>query len=207
MAGAGYLQARVQARFAQLPDEPLWRELEGAGDLPGYLRAANDSVLSPWVRGISPRSTSDEIEGALLRVLAETLEESAPWCDEAWQPAVLGIREWLGCLADPEQCGPMLEEWRQSLPAARYGEPPLAALGELLSAHWQVFIHTPPRQTDKARQQLDGELRRLFRRSICQPSVIFVWLALVAVQLERLRGGLLMRALYHEGDLPFEEAA
>lgn len=202
MAGLGYLQARVQARFAQLPDETLWRELEGAGDLAGYLRAAKEGMLAPWVQGLSPRSDSDEIEARLAKQLTSLIDESAQWCDEAWRPSVLGLKEWLNRLEHPAQLSEVVIAWRERLPAHD-----LESLEKLLADHRRRFMATPPRQTRKLRHRLAEDLQQLFRRSICRPSVVFVWLALAGLTAERLRGDLLLRALYSEGDAPFREAA
>ncbi|MEO5363643.1 MAG: hypothetical protein H7838_08475 [Magnetococcus sp. DMHC-8] len=63
-------------------------------------------------------------------------------------------------------------------------------------------MHTFPALPDsgaarQARQRLQQQLRELFRRQIGQPAALFIHLALLALDFERLRGGLVLRALYH----------
>ena len=200
MEASGYLQARVQARYAQLPEEPLWRDLEGAGDLAGYLAAARESVLAPWVRGIYARSDSDEIEQRLAARFVSTLAESAEWAPLRWRASIRGLADLVDALARAETWRSAVERWRALLPEERSE---LAEIESLLVAHGATFSTARPRDASLLRRQCEQDLRRLFRRTLCRPAVLFIWLTLVLLQLERLRGGLVLRALYARDSPPF----
>ncbi|MBF0162008.1 MAG: hypothetical protein HQL88_06945 [Magnetococcales bacterium] len=79
----------------------------------------------------------------------------------------------------------------------------LGALSDMLQNHARAFPTLPDADAARqARQQLQQRLRTLFRRHIGQPAAIFIHLALMAMDFERLRGGLLLRALFpdHAGE-------
>jgi hypothetical protein len=89
-----------------------------------------------------------------------------------------------------------LAEWQQRWP----GDAPAAAglnqLTATLRAHARRFMTLAPGDTGDARHALNGRLQILFRRQAQQPAVVFIYLALFALDLERLREGLIRRALF-----------
>ncbi len=204
MTRYGYLQARVQSRYAMLPGENLWRELAGAGDLGGYLAAARDSALSPWLRGITPHSSSDEIEERLRKRFSEVVVECGEWCAREWRAAVSVLPRLQDAYqnADP-QLESFQQQWRDSLPRSAVRSPRLALLTTMIGTHLKRFSRARPSSAMSVRAELEVDLRKLFRRSACRPEALFIWLALVALLLERLRGELVVRALFSAADQPF----
>lgn len=74
--------------------------------------------------------------------------------------------------------------------------PELDALTGLLVGHLAAFRRTDPSATWELRRALRERLRVLFHQQTLTPVAIFVYLALVLLDLERLRAELLRRALF-----------
>ncbi|MCU0833297.1 MAG: hypothetical protein MUC77_02495 [Chromatiaceae bacterium] len=72
----------------------------------------------------------------------------------------------------------------------------LDALGALLLAHLAAFYQARPESAWGLRLALCGRLRLLFHRRLLQPAGPLIYLALVALELERLRAELVTRALF-----------
>ena len=72
----------------------------------------------------------------------------------------------------------------------------LLRLEALMEAHIRLFHELPPDQTWVAREALRRQLCNRFHRWLQEPANLFVFLLLVALDLERLRGDLVIRALY-----------
>lgn len=97
-----------------------------------------------------------------------------------------------------------LDRWRGLWPAmGRAERAGLERLVQLLRAHLRGFAQLPPEQAWEARRALQQRLRWLFRAAAFGPAAPFAYLALVALDLERLRAALVARALYPpRGGLP-----
>jgi len=93
-----YCQARLQARFAQLPVDDDWQRLNGARGLSAFLEEARLGLLRPWVRGFSGQSDGHAIERGLRSVYRETVQQLAEWVPDGWRPA-LDWANWLPDLA------------------------------------------------------------------------------------------------------------
>jgi hypothetical protein len=110
-----------------------------------------------------------------------------------------------GGLLEPgvEPAHAWLVEWRRRWPPCK-GEfvRNLEGLQGLLSAHLAAFRASRPDATWGLRRALRERLRLLFHRRLLQPAGPFVYLALAALDLERLRAELMSRALF-----PAREAA
>ena len=97
-------------------------------------------------------------------------------------------------------------EWLRRLPAAAAraasttgtadGDDGLGSLVDLLRAHGRDFAAAPPGPAGLLRRALQGRLVQLLHRVALQPAVAFIHLALCALDFERLRGELLVRALF-----------
>jgi hypothetical protein len=72
----------------------------------------------------------------------------------------------------------------------------LDALAQLLGAHLSAFSGSPPARAWTRRQELRERLRFRFHALALSPAAPFTYLALVALDLERLRRALLDRALF-----------
>ena len=88
-------------------------------------------------------------------------------------------------------CKAWLDEWRRRWPG-RSDTASLENLARLLDA----ATETPARL---GRPELVRKLRSLFRRSVLRPVVVFIYIAFAALDIERLRAGLLKHALTREG--------
>jgi hypothetical protein len=88
-----------------------------------------------------------------------------------------------------------LHHWRGLWPRCDSWErAALERLVWLVQRHAAGFVGLDPAEAWGARARLAGELRRLLRRSPLQPTAVLAWLALEALELERLRGALVRRA-------------
>lgn len=100
------------------------------------------------------------------------------------------------------ESGPALRDawlaaWRALWPER--GTRGAASLEELVGIfvmHLARFSELLPSDTWEARQALGGRLGRLFRRALLEPAAAFAYLALVALDVERLRGELVSRRLF-----------
>ena len=109
-------------------------------------------------------------------------------------------------LADGDAGDAWLEQWRQRWPRCRRSDlRALAYISGLCAEHLQRFRQCPPEQTWSLRQALRERLRLQFHLYLLQPAAVFILLALVALDLERLRRALLDRALF-AADAPAIEA-
>lgn len=94
--------------------------------------------------------------------------------------------------------------WCTLLPANGDERRALAALADVVQAHVERLAQAGPRERSASyRPALAQAVTRLFRRHGGTPVALFCHLALVALDLARLRGGLVRRALFE----PAKEAA
>jgi hypothetical protein len=215
-----YAQARIQARFGARPPPELWGALDVAPDLRAYLDAARATSLRSWIAGVEPGADLHQIDAALRARLESHIGEVARWLPAEWRPAVM----WLLRLFDlpaiqylaPRDAPDFLRRHRGDAGTARPGDVRAAFVEEwtrlwpardpessrgmrrilaAVSSHLERFARTDVRGAWRARASLERELRSLFRRSALRPDTAFCHLALVALDLERLRAALVLRAL------------
>jgi len=87
--------------------------------------------------------------------------------------------------------------WRARWPSlARADRARLDALIDRLHQHVGAFTASAPDKTWNLRRALRDRLRLDLHRQLMQPTVIFLYLAMVAVDLERLRRALVDRSLF-----------
>lgn len=92
-----------------------------------------------------------------------------------------------------------LQQWRRLLPHAGGDDArSLDELARLARAHWRDFAHSPGDEGSAMRRAFGARAALLFRRAALQPAAAFVFLALSALDLERLRGELTRRAAFGE---------
>jgi hypothetical protein len=100
--------------------------------------------------------------------------------------------------SEPERIGALwLAEWRRRMPSATGGEG--VCMNQLVQAVQRHFadVREPGlRESEPMRRALESRLVRLFRRAALEIAEVFVFLALVALDLERLRGELVRRAAF-----------
>ena len=241
-----YAHARLLARHGQRAAEHDWQRLENAREWPALLDAARDSVLRPWLVGITAQSGSRQIEAVLRAHARRSVQEVAQWMPAAWQSAVRWCAVWpdlphLQHLArggeaadwmhDDPELGPLSDapvaqraavlaagpwaalagawaepetlaaawraEWQRRVPQ------PLGEAGDgltqfaaAMAGHGAAFAAAPPGSGTGLRRSLHERLSLLLRRAVLEPAAAFIHLALNALELERLRGELLGRALF-----------
>jgi len=246
--GFGYLQARVQARFAQLAGNELWSRLGAIDEFSAYLEESRTTNLSPFIAGISADSNSHDIDLSVRRVFLHQLIELNSWMPKTWRSATLWL-QWLpdipllsylleqqhaapwmyhdkrlalmfkdqdvnveqaltkagaACLmSDGTSSASMFNMWLQHWPnlwPVQSGHL-YRGIEELITLihNYQVeFVALSCDQTWLARAELQQTLRLFFRRNLLQPAMAFAYLALISVQMERLRAELLQRLLYSQ---------
>jgi len=243
-----YCQARLQARYANLPDAAEWQRLAGVRTLAAFLEEARLGPLRPWVKRLSATSDALVLERGLCALAAELADEAARWVPRPWRAAVawtawlpyLPVFEHLADTAQPKRpadwasADPRLralvsdagepnpdaleraglrmlrdaprpdqiparwaDEWRNRWPPARQGwTRDLEAFTARLVAHLSAFRHADPADAWNLRQALRERLRLQFHQSMLAPVTVHIYLALILLDLERLRAELLRRALF-----------
>ncbi len=199
IAGFGYAQARIQARHGERPDEALWRRLHASQELGHFLESARASSLRPWVGHLTARQSAREIERSLRADFLEYVHEVAAWVPDPWQRAV-GWAKRLPLLAtsgdgfDPAR---ELEEFRALWPAcSRHERRGLDVLVELFSAHRRALERASSESDGWVLSaRLEKKLAKLFRQRPQEPVTPFCHLGLTALDLARLRGALVRRAV------------
>jgi len=89
------------------------------------------------------------------------------------------------------------DEWLRRLPrGSSSSDASLRALGRLLRPHLQTSGASTIGDESPLRRALQSKLVALFRKALADPAAAFIFLALCALDLERLRGELLRRAAF-----------
>lgn len=86
--------------------------------------------------------------------------------------------------------------WRALMPAAQSHEPLQLELRRILHDHLTGFAASELRDGWPLRHALAERLAMLFRRALLEPASAFIYLALTALDFERLRGELVRRAIF-----------
>ena len=186
----GWMPARWQAALswcAVLPDLPLLQHL-----------ACDGEVSAAMLDDPEHRALCDAPSGARLAVLsagrlaALAMAWSAQQTSAGAQPSA-----WLFAWH---------AEWRRRLPRrTSETDDKLAWVEAALHAHASAFAAAPPGSGKLLRQSLGTHLSQLLRRAMLDPAAAFIHITLCGLDLERLRGELLLRALFT--DVPSGRAA
>jgi len=155
----------------RLPDLPALQHLLSGETAPHWM--LEDTGLLPF--------TSENMASRL-----EALRNSD--CDYlaiAWQHGEPQSKAWL-------------EQWRHQWPDSRHLVKGLAHLGRLLQQYLQVAGSGQAATGGLPRHQLVMGLNYVFRRYSFEPAAACAHLGLIALDLEKLRGVLLQRALFAE---------
>lgn len=220
-----YAQARMQSRHGTRADEALWRRLALHEGLEAYLAAARATPLECWLGGIGAGADSHTIEFALRRGWRTAVSDLARWMPREWQAAVrwcaplvdLPALVWIAAVGRPQRWmeqdavliaavdrvpagrAGWLAAWRHLWPvAAGPDAEALERLARAVEAHLVLFSRLTPDEAPAARRALGREAARSFRRLAFRPPAAFAYLLLVALELERLRAELVLRALHLE---------
>lgn len=163
---------------------PAWRRaclwIGTLLDLPALFHLVHGGEPLSWMRGDpalknilerDPSSRQQMIRCGTLTPLAQH-----------WDSASAVRRAWVA-------------EWRRRWPrGADHGE--IDRLVSLIGRHLDAFPGIAPEHAWAARADLHAALRRLLHRSVLHPAGAFCYLALVALEVERLRASLVRCALF-----------
>jgi len=83
-----HAQARLQARYANLPVEGDWQRLVAARDITTYLEEARAGALRDWVKGFSGQSDCHDIEHGLRGQLTDSVDLVVGLFPAPWRAAV-----------------------------------------------------------------------------------------------------------------------
>lgn len=193
-AAFAYVQARLQADHGRLFGGHRWQPIEASRTLAQYLALVRQGPWADWLEGLDAQSDADRIERALSDRWHRRVADVARWLPRRWQDAVLAFGRLLDLprADDPAQAAVRwLAAWPGLLPVDAVRAARLRRPAEILL----------PRLTGSAEgrgSEIPSErvaLRRTFRRHATAAEAVFAHLALVALELERLRGGAVRRAL------------
>lgn len=216
-----YAQARLQARYGAHPVEAQWRQLGVHRDLAAYLAAARAMPCADWLAGIDDSAGPHEIERALRRCWRRGVAEVARWLPAEWRPATRWVASLidLPAFAHRERGDPLprsvetdpqlaflaggkasLEQWQthwmRLWPQDRETEClDLKQLSLRLRRHLADFAQRDAGAAWEARRALRSRVVLAFRRAALQPVAGLLFLLLLALDLERLRAELMLRAL------------
>jgi hypothetical protein len=159
----------------------LWTR--GLVDLPALCYLARDEVPLPWMlRDPVLQAYAEADTVARLAMLREDFG--------ALRKSMLGGQDEVqqqGSPLPPQIRDAWLAEWRRRWP--RHGD--TSALEDLA----RLFVDALRQSAAPGRPDLTRKLRGLFRRSVLAPAAAFIYVAFTALDIERLRAGLLHPAL------------
>lgn len=214
-----YAQTRMQARHGASPGSPQWQALEASHTAGHYLSLCRAGALADWVEGLDDSGDVHHIEQHLRERWQHHVDEVALWTPPAWRAAVrcfallpdlmrLDTRQ--RTAGDPAASAARAPAssrtreaaddaatrwsalWRRQLPPEARGVALLRRPAEWLLPRLAGAATGRDLASGPAREAL----RRLFRWHAGSAVAVFAYLALVALDLERLRGGLVVRALF-----------
>ncbi|MCX7172030.1 MAG: hypothetical protein NTY41_17600 [Proteobacteria bacterium] len=175
-----------------MPDswQPALLWTRGLVDLPALCHLARGGTPLPWMFGDAVLQTYARADATTREtLLREDCRIFMGSSFEAQGRAGLPRGPW-----SSQICQVWLDEWRRRWP--RWSD--TAAL-EHLARLLDAAIKQP---AVIGRPELLRKLRSLFRRSVLRPVAAFIYIAFAALDLERLRAGLLKHALAREGIIP-----
>lgn len=189
MIAAGSLEyafARMQARLSKRPSEGTWAAIEEARTLAPIHDAARGTSLERMLDLLPPQAGMPDVDRAARAAWSLAVKEAASWMPAEWAPALA----WCDSARAPHPTLlPSLGHpgWRKRWPAGE-DDPALEELARLVADHLARFRIALPHEANAMRRGFDARLLAFFRRRPVQAAAAFAWLALAALDLERLRG-------------------
>ncbi|HTC44912.1 MAG TPA: hypothetical protein VK696_07685 [Steroidobacteraceae bacterium] len=207
-----YAATRVQSQHGARPDPVQWRRLETSHDLGQYLEGARGSLFGPWIVSLDRHRDVHDIERTLRGAWRHYVRSVAGWHPRCWQSWLIWL-EWLPTLglgariADVEPAiakqAPSFElwvtRWRALWPAVDADT--AQHLTQVLKALREYAQQNELANDDSVapRERLRARLERIFRAAAGTAVATLCHLGLMALDFERLRGGLVKRSLFAGG--------
>jgi hypothetical protein len=196
MIAAGSLEyalARMQARLSRRPTEGDWAAIEEARTLAPLLDAARETSLGPLIKAMPPTPDLSDVDQAARTAWSATVAQAVSWMPPEWRPALSwcdGTQEPMADTASNPTLLPTLghREWRDRWPADAHDDPSLAALALLFTRHLARFRLAAVHEAPALKREFQARLLATLRQHPMQPVAAFSWLAIAALDLERLRG-------------------
>jgi hypothetical protein len=189
MRAAGSLEyafARMQARLSRRASEGTWAAIEEARSVTPIYDAVRGTSLERLLEALPPQPELPDVDIAARKAWSRTVAEAAAWMPAEWAPALA----WCDSRTAPHPTLlPSLGHpgWRERWPDGA-DDPGLAQLARHVSDHLARFRIALPHEAGPLRRTFEASLLAFFRRRPVEPSAAFAWLALAALDLERLRG-------------------
>ncbi len=221
-----YAQARAQARHGGRLSADTWGLLESSVGLSQFLHHVRGTALAPRVEHFSATTSPHVIERFLRREWYDEVVSAAHWVPARWRAAVAWTeklaelpaisylqaggepRAWMAddavlstfaagqvAAASGDGLAGWLRRWRMLWPDDAAGD---ATLDELVMLVHKHGIRGEGGAADDWRETLERRAVRILRRHREQPVTVFCHLLLCALELHRLRQGLLQRALFND---------
>lgn len=211
-----YAQARLAARHAERAQPLDWARLGASRSAEHYLQAVRGTSLERWVRHVDREPAARALEAALDAAFAAHVGEVAEWVDEGWAEPVRFTR-WVPALerleADAfDDAGAGLRgagaglrwvaRFRALWPRSRRATTRrVEEIVDLVAHHRRAMRDADPEDGGWAlRAALARALERRFRAYPATPAAVLSHLGLTWLELERLRGELVVRLLLPRGE-------
>ena len=183
-----YAHARMQARLSRRPSEGTWAAISEARFLVPIYDAARGTSLERLLSALPPQPDLPDVDRAARTAWTRTVTEAASWMPVEWDLAIA----WCDSAAQSAPHPTLLPslahpEWRRRCPAGE-DDPGLDELARLFADHLARFRIALPHEANALRCAFEARLLAAFRRHPVQAAAAFAWLALAALDLERLRG-------------------
>jgi hypothetical protein len=215
-----YALARIAAIRSRRPGPAAWRGLASLRGFGAVLAAARSAGFGASVDDIDATTPPHAVERALRAAWRRENAEFARWMPARWRPALSACGAWWdlprlrGGEASDDDDAP-LAALRAMLPAGHPTpgaawqalllerlraagadrDPAFARLGRMLGRHRAQFLALAPGNGWPLRDELESALLGFMHTSPPGPATAFAWVALRALDHERLRGALLPRAV------------
>ncbi|EGV16035.1 hypothetical protein [Thiocapsa marina] len=163
----------------------------------------------PWLPQLAHLARGENLPewSALDARLRALIGENGAPDPQAWQASGLAVlsgeTDTRDTRAIPQDIGERWQAaWHERWPACRGRcRRDLDGFSRLIQAHLERFRGAPPASAWELREALRDRLRADLHLHPVQPVALFAYLAIVFLDLERLRGALLSRALFDGGRL------
>ena len=200
-ADLAYALARLQARLGARPFEVHWRALEATQTSAQALSVAHQGPLAHWLDGVAQADDAAALEQRLRQRWTQEVATVAGWLPPRWRTAVHlqgRLAPWPLAAEDaadvdaPDPLVAWAAAWPRALPADAAAGVPWRAAAEQLCPRLRGDTVGRPAHSGASEQALV----RLFRRHAGSALPAFAYLALASLDLERLRGNLVARAMF-----------